>query len=73
MSFQIKAIREKKHITKDELAQMSGISRATISTLENNHTAITTTETLKKIARALDVSIGDIFLDWLSSRLYFLK
>lgn len=56
-------MRKKKHITQDELAQMSGVSRATISTLENNHTAITTTETLKKIARALDVSIGDIFLD----------
>ena len=63
MSYEIKNMREKKRLTQDELAQRSGISRATISALENNSTAITTTETLKKIARALEVNVSDIFLD----------
>lgn len=63
MAYQIRLVREKRRMTQEELAKKAGISRATISTLENNPAAITTTDTLKKVAHALSVSVNDIFLD----------
>lgn len=50
-------------MSQEELAEKSGVSRATISGLETNPDVITTTETLQKIARALDVRVSDFFTD----------
>lgn len=49
-------------MSQQELAEKSGVSRATISGLENGSITVTTTETLLKIARALESRVSDIFL-----------
>lgn len=61
MGYKIKEIREKKQISQTELAQMSGISRATIWALENGTERTTTTRTLEKIAKALNTTIEELF------------
>ena len=62
MEFKIKAYREEMGMTQQALAARSGVSRATISGLENGTLTVTTTETLIKIARALGRKVSDIFL-----------
>lgn len=62
MELRIKDFREEMHLTQKELAQKSGVSRATISGLENGTIAVTTTDTLIKIADALGKRVSDIFL-----------
>lgn len=57
MGYKIKEIREKKNMTQEDLSARSGVSRATISALENGSSRATTTKTLMNIARALGVSI----------------
>lgn len=61
MGFKIKEVRESKHMTQEELAQKSGISRATISALENGVIRNTTSKTLLSLANALGVTIDQIF------------
>ena len=61
MENKVKAIRESQHLTQQELARRSGISRATISGLEFGTLAVTTTETLIKIADALGKKVSEIF------------
>lgn len=63
MGYKIKEIRDKKRMTQDELAKKSGVSRVTISGLENGTERTTTTKTLQRIARALEVSLDQIFFD----------
>lgn len=48
-------------MTQEELARKSGISRGTISALENGEAKTSTTRTLEKIAKALDASVEQIF------------
>lgn len=62
METKIKEYRERKGITQEELAEKSGISRTTISYLENNLLESTTNTTMLKIAEALNCKIRDIFL-----------
>lgn len=62
MELRIKDFREEMRLTQRELAQKSGVSRATISGLENGTIAVTTTDTLIKIAAALGKKVSDIFL-----------
>lgn len=59
MKLDIRRIRKEKGISQAELAEKSGVSRPTISNLENNPDAITTTDTLQKIAVALNVKVSD--------------
>ncbi|CDA90549.1 prophage LambdaSa1 transcriptional regulator Cro/CI family [Firmicutes bacterium CAG:238] len=61
-SFNIKEIREKKGMTQEKLSQISGVSRAIIAGLESGARANTQTDTLLKIAKALEVEVSDIFL-----------
>ena len=60
MGYRIKQVRESKGMSQTELAEKSGITRTTIWKLETDDKAVTTTDTLAKIAQALGVS-GDIF------------
>lgn len=60
MKLDIKRIRKEKGISQEELAEKSGVSRPTISNLENNPDVVTTTDTLQKIALALDVKVSDL-------------
>lgn len=61
MGQKIKELRENKKMTQEELAEKSGVSRATISGLENGVNRATSTKTLQNIARALEVTIDQIF------------
>ena len=54
MPFKIKEARKEKGFTQEELAKRANVSRATIIGLENGTITVTTTETLTKIAGALD-------------------
>ncbi len=62
MPYQIKEARAELHMTQEELARISGVSRATISGLESGSVRITTTETLIKLANALGKTVSEIFL-----------
>lgn len=57
----LKEIRQKKKISQTELAEISKVSRSTISNLEAKDNYITTTNTLENIAKALGVKVKDIF------------
>lgn len=61
MGYKIKEVREGKNMTQDELSKKSGVSRGTISALENGTSRSTTTKTLTKIARALDTTVDALF------------
>ena len=62
MGTKIKELREKLKMTQEDLARVSGVSRTTISQLENDDQKPTTTKTLANIARALGTTIDQIFL-----------
>lgn len=62
MEYKIKELREKRRLSQDELAVLSGVSRPTISRLESAEDVETTTGTLEKLAKALGVSIRTLFL-----------
>ncbi len=51
------------NMTQDELSKKSGVSRSIISSLESGKTTVTTTDTLLKIANALNKKVSEIFLD----------
>jgi transcriptional regulator with XRE-family HTH domain len=61
MGYKIKELREIRNMTQEELAEKSGISRATISMLENNTTKEVLTSTLRALASALDTTVNDLF------------
>lgn len=61
MKNKLKEIREKAGISQDKLAKLSGISRTTISKLENNKENITTNKILEKVANTLKLKVTDIF------------
>lgn len=61
MKTKIKQYRELKKISQEELAKKSGVSRATISGLENETIKVTTNTTMDKIANALGVSTIELF------------
>lgn len=61
MGYKIKECREEIGISQEELAKRAKISRTTLSGLESGTIKITTTDTLLKIAKALDKKVTDIF------------
>ena len=61
MGYKIKEFRESLHMTQEELAEKSGVSRVTISGLENGTMRATTTKTLIKLAQALGTTVERIF------------
>lgn len=63
MGNKIKEVRQRVKMTQKELASKSGVSRTIISKLEQNAVQATTTKTLSKIARALGVTVDEIFFD----------
>ena len=60
VGYKIKEVRESLNMTQEELAEKSGVSRGTISALENG-CPITTSKTLVNLAKAMNVSIDRIF------------
>ena len=63
MGYKIKEVRKSMKMTQEELAEKSGVSRGTISALEDGSTRTTTTKTLFKIAKALNTTVDAIFFD----------
>lgn len=63
MAFKIKEARLACGLTQKQLAELSNVSRATIAGLETGSLTVTTTDTLTKIAKALNKKVSDIFLD----------
>ena len=61
MGYKIKELREAMKMTQEELAEKSGVSRGTISALENGIDRTTTSKTLVKLAQALDNTVDRIF------------
>lgn len=61
MGYKIREMRERKSMTQLELSEKSGVSRTTISNLENGSENVTTTKTLSKLATALGVKVEELF------------
>ncbi|MFQ7715958.1 MAG: helix-turn-helix transcriptional regulator [Blautia wexlerae] len=62
MGFKIRECRNEINMSQEELSKKSGVSRTIISGLENGTITVTTTETLLRIARAMNKRVVDIFL-----------
>ena len=62
MPIKIREARKARGLTQEELAKRANVSRATIVGLENGSITVTTTETLTKIANALNKKVSEIFL-----------
>ena len=58
----MKKRRQELKIKQEELAEKSGVSRGTISLMENGLVVNSKFETISKLAKALDSKIEDIFL-----------
>lgn len=58
----LKACREERGITQTDLAKKTGLSRATISKIENNEEVNVNTQTIAKISEVLGVKPSEIFL-----------
>lgn len=61
MGIKIKERREELKMTQEELAKMAGVSRQTISALENDKYDNVLVGTLAAIATALDTTVDKIF------------
>lgn len=62
VGYRIREIRESIGMSQAELCEKSGITRATIWKLETGDNEVTTSKTLLKIADALGVTVGELFL-----------
>lgn len=63
MVYRIKEYREELCMSQAELSKKANVSRTIISGLESGVITVTTTETLLKIAKALEKRVSDIFLE----------
>lgn len=61
MGYKIKEKRRELNMTQDELSSKSGVSRTTISGLENGTLRATSSKTLIRLARALNTTVDQIF------------
>lgn len=59
--FRLKEVRKEKNISQTALSEKSGVSRGIITRLESDRDYVTTTATLRKLAEALEVSVGELF------------
>lgn len=61
MGYKIKEARDALDMTQEELSEKSGVSRGTISALENGTDRATSTKTLAKLAKALNTTVDALF------------
>lgn len=61
LSSKLKDVREARGMSQVELSEVSGISRATISAMENGVARNTTSKTLVALATALATTVDDLF------------
>jgi len=57
----LRALRKARDLTQAELAEKSGVTQATISDLESGKQHMAQFATLRQLAKALRVSVGDLF------------
>ena len=62
MGYRIKALRIEKKMSQEELSVKSGISRTTISNIENGSEKNVLMSTLLRIAAALETTVDNLFL-----------
>lgn len=60
-AYKLKELRYQRDMTQEELSKKADVSRQTIVNIENGEPVNTTTDTLRKLAKALDCNISDIF------------
>ena len=58
--YKIRERREAQALTQERLSELSGVSRSLINQLETGKIASTTTDTLRKLAVALNCEVGDL-------------
>lgn len=58
----IRTMRTKKGLSQEELAKKSGVNRSLLNQLETQKLTNTSTNTLQKLANALDCKITDLFI-----------
>lgn len=63
MGYRIREKRKELKMSQEELAVKSGVSRVTISGLENGTVRATTSTTLLKLAKALETTVDQIFFE----------
>ena len=63
MGYRLKEIREQRGFTQEELERTSGVSRQTISAIENNDNSQAKTGTLIALARALSTTVDNLFFE----------
>ena len=65
MGYRVKEIREDRQMTQEELERRSGVSRQTISAIENDRVKAEDVKvgTLLAIASALDTTIDNLFFE----------
>lgn len=61
MQFKIKEIRKEKGYSQEKLSELSGVSRNLIARLETGELTSTSTNTLFKLAQALNVKVKSLF------------
>ena len=61
MGYRLKEIREEKGITQEQLEEKSGVSRQTISAIENNENYQAKVGTLVALAIALETTVDNLF------------
>ena len=61
MEYRVRQIREERKMSQEELEKKSGISRQTISAIENNRAGEVKIGTLMAIANALETTIDSLF------------
>ena len=61
MGYRLKEIREGKNMTQEKLEELSGVSRQTISAIENNPEYQAKSGTLLALANALETTVDKIF------------
>ncbi len=59
----IRKLRQKKGISQDRLSKAANLALNTIVKIETGENPNPTVETLEKIAKALEVSVADLFKD----------
>lgn len=60
LSDNLKKLREKKGLSQDRLAKLADVANNTIIKIEQGENINPTLDTLKKVARALEVSVDDL-------------
>lgn len=63
MGFKIRECRNEINMSQEELSKKSSVSRTITSGLENGTITVTTTETLLRIARAMNKKVVDNFFE----------